>query len=108
MDPGLEHSKTVTRRQFFGRSATGIGAAALATLLGGPASARSMAPHFAPKAKHVIYLFMSGGPSHLDLFDHKPTLDKLDGQPVPESMMSQQRFAFIKGTPNIGAVPVGI
>src|SRR5689334_3228592 len=71
-----------TRRLFFGRSATGIGAAALASLLGDDLRAgddlktSGALPklHFAPKAKRVIYLFMSGGPSHLDLFDHKPKL----------------------------------
>ena len=105
MDLNLSLRKAITRRQFFNKSAVGIGGAALAGLLG-PAKqvqATELLPHFAPKAKHVIYLFMSGGPSHLDLFDYKPTLAKLDGQPVPESLMQQQRFAFIKGIPNVGA-----
>lgn len=104
MDVDLAYRKAMTRRQFFGRTATGIGTAALGTLLSRTVSAElsEKLPHFAPKAKQVIYLFMSGGPSHVDLFDYKPTLTKLDGQPVPESFM-KQRFAFIKGVPNVGA-----
>jgi len=102
MDLELEYRKALTRRQFFHRTATGIGAGALAALLRQTASASAL-PHFAPRAKRVIYLFMSGGPSHLDLFDYKPTLEKLDGQPAPESFMKQQRVAFLKGVPNVGA-----
>ena len=71
----------LTRRHFFGRSATGIGIAALASLLnrdlGQAAEARPgilRTPHHPPRAKRVIYLFMSGGPSHIDLFDYKPQL----------------------------------
>ena len=98
------HHKAITRRQFFGRSATGVGVAALASLLGanGEAEVNTKLSHFAPRAKHVIYMFMSGGPSHLDLFDYKPYLVEHDGEPVPESFMAQQRFAFLKGVPNIG------
>jgi hypothetical protein len=57
--------------------------------------------HFAPKAKRVIYLFMAGAPSHLDLFDYKPKLVELNGKPVPESLIAGQRFAFLKGVPNL-------
>jgi hypothetical protein len=73
-----QHQLLLTRRQFFGRTATGIGTAALASLLnerlfadttGRPHGVLPVL-HFAPKAKHVIYLFMSGGPSHIDLFDY--------------------------------------
>lgn len=105
MDLDLEYSKAVTRRQFFHRSARGIGAGALASILGTAATASESRalPHFAPKAKRVIYLFMSGGPSHLDLFDHKPMLDKHDGEPAPKEFMEMQRFAFLKGVPNVGA-----
>ena len=64
-------SLPLTRRQLLGRSATGIGSLALASLLRpGLLAAPAAAPHFAPKAKRVIYLFMHGGPSQLDLFDH--------------------------------------
>ncbi|MBX3178411.1 MAG: DUF1501 domain-containing protein [Candidatus Hydrogenedentes bacterium] len=104
MNPNLAHSKAITRRQFFSRSATGVGVAALASLLGAKSEAAVSArlSHMAPRAKRVIYMFMSGGPSHLDLYDYKPYLVQHDGEPVPESFMEQQRFAFIKGVPNIG------
>ncbi len=78
----------VSRRQFFGRTATGIGAAALASLLGRAAGQ----PHFAPKAKRVIYLFQHGGPSQLDLFDHKPGLRALHGKELPDSVRGTQRL----------------
>jgi len=84
MNPAL------TRRQLFGRASAGIGTAALASLLG---EGRTFAaPHFAPKAKRVIYLFMHGGPSQLDLFDHKPGLKKLHGQEMPPSVLGDQRL----------------
>src|SRR6185503_990513 len=54
-------------------------------------------PHFAPKAKRVIYLHMIGAPSHLDLFDHKPELNKRDGQECPAELLAGRRFAFIGG-----------
>ena len=100
-----------TRRQFLGRSTTGIGVAALSTLLPQAATAtpaphvQSLAQHFAPKAKSVIYLFMAGAPSHVDLLDYKPTLERLDGTRIPEQLMEGQRFAFIKDIPNVGAPP---
>ena len=53
-------------------------------------------PHFAPRAKNVIFLFMAGGPSQLELFDRKPKLQELDGQVIPESFVANKRFAFIK------------
>src|SRR5207248_10790516 len=53
-------------------------------------------PHFAPKAKRVIYLFMVGAPSQLDLYDNKPTLVKYDGQPIPQEYVKDQRYAFIE------------
>ena len=88
----------LTRRQFFARGATGIGAVALASLLGRPLFAAAPAgglpgcPHFAPKAKRVIYLFMHGGPSQLDLFDHKPGLRAMQGQELPDSVRGGQRL----------------
>jgi hypothetical protein len=108
MDVQIEQTvKHLTRRKFFGRTAIGIGTAALAGLLRGPeARARTaarLAPHFAPRAKRVIYLFMAGAPSHVDLFDYKPTLVKLDGTKIPAELMAGQRFAFIRDVPNIGA-----
>src|SRR3954471_20978469 len=80
----------VTRRQFFRRSAGGIGAAALGSLLGN--SLASGATHFPAKAKRVIYLFMHGGPSQLDLFDHKPGLRALHGTELPDSVRGTQRL----------------
>src|SRR5216684_4778962 len=96
MNPLLERQLLLTRRHFFGRSATGIGGAALASLLShsAPASERetmNRLAHFAPKAKRVIYLFMSGGPSHIDLFDHKPELRKNHGKELPASVRMGQR-----------------
>ncbi len=83
----------VTRRDILGRAAHGFGSIALASLLDPPAWAASRRvnplaakpPHFAPKAKSVIFLFMVGAPSHIDTFDPKPALEKYDGQPLPPS-----------------------
>src|SRR3954471_24971802 len=80
----------LTRRNFFRRSAAGLGAAALGSLLG--ESIAQAATHFAPKAKRVIYLFMHGGPSQMDLFDHKPGLQALRGQELPASVRGTQRL----------------
>src|SRR5687767_1122435 len=103
MNPLEQRRLLLTRRQFFGRSATGIGTAALASLLnldlfGAAKAARSDTsplpglPHFAPKAKRVIYLMQSGAPSHLDLFDYKPQLEKRRGEEIPESVTMGQRL----------------
>ena len=83
-----------TRRQFFGRSATGIGIAALASLFEKNGFAKTMPgfPNFAPKAKRVIYLHQSGGPSQLDLFDYKPGLIKQQGVDLPASIRMGQRI----------------
>jgi hypothetical protein len=95
-----EQQLLVTRRHFFGRTAAGIGTAALATLLqerlaAAPREAISGelgAPHFPPRAKRVIYLFMSGGPSHIDLYDYKPRLRDYHGQELPGSVRMGQRI----------------
>ncbi len=96
MNLDREHQLLLTRRGLFGRTATGIGAAALASLLNpsrSEAAGGSLGvTHFAPKAKHVIYLFMSGGPSHIDLFDHKPGLQSHHGQELPGSVRMGQRI----------------
>jgi hypothetical protein len=68
-------------------------------------SVLAKAPHFAPKAKNVIYLFMAGAPSQVDLFDHKPKLQQYDGQSIPEEFVKGERFAFIKGTPKLLGSP---
>ena len=98
-----------TRRHFFGQAGFGIGAAALTSLLNPRLFAdTAMAPkkpHFPAKCKNVIYLFMAGGPSQLDLFDYKPTLTKFDGQPCPEDLIKGERFAFIKGVPKLLGSP---
>src|SRR5919202_5550811 len=102
MDPNQEYQQLLTRRQFFGRTAYGIGTAALASLLNerlfaadADASLKTggvlPALHFAPKAKRVIYLFMSGGPSHIDLFDYKPKLREYHGKELPGSVRMGQR-----------------
>ena len=93
MNPLSEAHLQLTRRQFFGRSATGIGAAALTSLLNPDALAALTAsgnglPHFAPKAKRVILLWQGGGPSQVDLFDYKPGLEKLRLQELPYSFRS--------------------
>ena len=101
--PVFEHEKLLTRRTFIGASARGLGRYALAALLvpglfdgGGPAAVRpdgpTGLPHFAPKAKRVIYLFQSGGPSHVDLFDYKPALRTLHGSELPSSVRGGQRL----------------
>ena len=86
----------VNRRRFFGRSAMGIGTAALAQLLNaeGQAGTRGILgePHVAPRAKRVIYLFMSGAPSQLDLFDHKPMMQDWFDKDLPDSIRSGQRL----------------
>ncbi len=81
-----------TRRHFLQCSASGIGLAALASLFNPRLAA---ATHFAPRAKRVIYLFMSGGPSHVDTFDPKPELTRRDGQPIPPSLVKDVHFAMI-------------
>ena len=90
-----------TRRHFFSRAATGIGIAALGSLLAedGLASPETTAtgglpglPHFAPKAKRVVFLHQSGGPSQMDLLDYKPTLDRLAGTELPASVRMGQRI----------------
>jgi hypothetical protein len=87
MDSPNDFQLHSTRRQFFGRSATGIGSLALSSMLSG-----STPPSFAPKAKRIIYLFMQGGPSQLDLFDPKPGLAKRHGEDLPDSVRKGQRI----------------
>ena len=111
MDPNV--LRAITRRHFFRQSGFGIGGVALSALLDdrlfaqqaeGPFVPR--APHFAPKAKHIIYLFMAGAPTQLDLFDHKPALQKYNGQEIPAEFVPKgERFAFIKGTPRLLGSP---
>jgi hypothetical protein len=103
MDSFEEAHLNLTRRQLFGRMGAGVGLAALSTLMGGgtaeafadsPADGGALPglPHFAPKAKRVIYLTQSGAPSQVDLFDYKPLLEKYRGQDLPDSVRQGQRL----------------
>jgi hypothetical protein len=103
MNPQREYELMLTRRQLFGRAATGIGTAALASLLSPDAFAAATGqaaiyrgimekPHFAPKAKRVIYLFQSGAPSHIDLFDYKPKLQEHRAENLPDTIRMGQRI----------------
>ncbi len=86
----------LSRRAFLGKTAGGLGGVALSCLLRQDSIARPPLPHFAPKAKRVIYLFMSGGPSQVDTFDPKPLLNRLDGKTMPASIIKNHQFAMIK------------
>ena len=101
--------RTITRRHFFEQSAFGIGGLALASLADDVLLAQAQSPahtlHFAPKVKRVIYLFMAGAPSQIDLFDPKPALTKHNGQDIPAEFIAGERFAFIKGTPKLLGSP---
>ena len=94
MNPQQQRAAYLTRRQFFAKSSMGIGSAALASLLDGNLSAAEPAiPHYAPKAKRVIYLLQNGAPPHLDTFDYKPGLEKLRGQELPASVLAGKKFS---------------
>ncbi|MFK5921877.1 MAG: DUF1501 domain-containing protein [Verrucomicrobiota bacterium] len=102
MNPFEQHLRTESRRQFLLKSGNGLGAAALSTLLNpdllgsaGKADGNAGLPQFpsyAPKAKRLIYLFFSGGPSHIDMFDYKPEVRKIHGMELPESIRNGQRI----------------
>jgi hypothetical protein len=96
VDPLHDNRLHVTRREFFGKTAVGIGIPALASLLECKAAS---GPTFAPKAKRVIYLFQNGAPTHVELFDYKPMLQKMHGAPVPESAVAGKRFSTMTGNP---------
>jgi hypothetical protein len=107
--------RAITRRHFFGQAGFGIGTLALAALLdegllreASGAAIDPLAPrppHYAAKAKSIIYLFMAGAPSQIDLFDPKPRLRQLHDQRVPEELIRGERFAFIKGVPKLLGSP---
>ena len=103
----FHHLATQTRRDFLATSSSGLGTLALASLLkqdglladeaalpADPLATRR--PHFAPKAERCIFIFLEGGPSQMDLFDPKPMLNKHDGQPLPDSLVGDQKFAFLQ------------
>jgi hypothetical protein len=105
----LDRRLGLTRRHFFGCAATGIGTAALAHLLGRDLRAATALPreatgglpglpHFAPKARRVIYLFQSGGPSQIELFDYKPRLEEFQGTDLPSSVRMGQRLTAMSAT----------
>lgn len=113
MNHNLEHLRLHTRRNFLANTTLGLGAAALASLTGSTTAASASStglsglPHFAPRIKRVIYLMQSGAPSHVDLFDYKPLLEKLRGQEIPSSVsMGQQSSTMTagKGQPCLGAI----
>ncbi|MBU6400554.1 MAG: DUF1501 domain-containing protein, partial [Verrucomicrobia bacterium] len=107
MNP-LQEYIHLTRREFLTTAASGLGGLALSTLLAenvfaGPSATPKPVnplapkpPHFPPRARNCIFIFLSGGFSHIDLFDPKPKLNELNGQPVPEAMLKGVRFAFIQ------------
>ena len=101
----FEALQNQTRRHFFSDCGVGLGKIALASLLSerlltsnaaASAEASMLQPHFPATAKRVIYLFMAGAPSQLDLFDYKPKLAELEGKPIPPSVIKGQRYAFIQ------------
>jgi len=110
-----QHLQANTRRQFLQTCLLGMGGMAFGGLLPGCQQSSSpkgllfdpqnplapKAPHFAPKARSVIYLHMAGAPSQLELFDYKPVLEKLDGKDCPPSLLEGKQFAFIRGVPKM-------
>ncbi|MEZ6080029.1 MAG: DUF1501 domain-containing protein [Pirellulaceae bacterium] len=110
MNPLQQYQRHLSRRHFFGKTATGIGTAALASLLDRDGNLRAASapndvrvpglpglPHVAPTAKRVIYLFQNGAPTHVDLFDFKPRLQEMHGQPIPDSVVNGRRFSTMTG-----------
>src|SRR5687767_7315680 len=128
MHPLTDNRRHITRRALLGKTATGVGAAALAylfrsdfaTAAAGAAGAGATAgdaqvnnvlaglPHFAPKAKRVIYMFQNGAPSHVDLFDYKPTLKKWHGKEIPAEVQMGKRLSTMtsgqKAKPVLGEI----
>jgi hypothetical protein len=114
MNPLVNYELQLNRRQFFGRSGLRVGGIALAGLMGGASKARGSGlrvhpalpgfPHFAPRAKALIYLHMNGGPSQIDLWDYKPVLNKLFDKELPDSVRMGQRITTM--TSGQGRLPV--
>jgi hypothetical protein len=98
MHPVQDHLRQLTRRHLLGRAATGLGASALHSLLAAESGPGAALPHFAPKAKRVIYLFQSGGPSQMELFDYKPRLVDKYKTELPESIRMGQRLTGMSAT----------
>ncbi len=111
MNPLLENLQQQTRRHFLHQSTAGLGAIALGSLLqqdsraAVPNPLAPKKPHFAPKAKRVIYLHMTGSPPNLDLFDYKPELIRRSDQDCPDEFVKGKEFAFTSGTPKLMGSP---
>ncbi|WP_437187578.1 DUF1501 domain-containing protein [Planctomicrobium sp. SH668] len=114
MNPAFEMLQLQTRRHFLKSGAAGLGGIALGTLFGrdgvaapgtvfNPLTARQ--PHFAAKARRVIYLHLTGSPPHLDLYDYKPELVKRTGQDCPDDFLKGKKFAFTTGVPKLMGTP---
>ena len=116
MNPITEYNANITRRHFFGRSSVGIGAAALGSLMEKGASAAPTTqqgvpgleglPHWAPKARRVIYLFQNGAPTHVDLYDYKPKLKEMHGKQIPDAIAAGQTIQHHDRRPKGKALPV--
>ena len=113
LDLNQKALREITRRALLKNAGYGIGSLALGSMLsdslmasiGGTQQSLIQQPHFAPKAKNIIFLFMAGAPSQLDLFDDKPFLRKHDREEIPEEIIEGERFAFIKGVPKLLGSP---
>ena len=124
MNPLRDREHHIARREFLQRGAVGLGTAALAYLFGrtGLSAVSAFAgqpaasvpprfgglpglPHHAPKAKRVINLFMNGGPTHVDLFDWKPRLQAMHGQPIPDEYLGTKRFSTMTGGQTVRPSP---
>jgi hypothetical protein len=103
MNPLNDYRLNLTRRALFGKTAMGLGGAALGSLLArdgfalSPDSSAPALPHFAAKAKRVIYLLQNGAPSHVDLFDYKPKLKEWHGKQIPDEVVGGRRFSTMTG-----------
>ena len=111
MNEGFEQLQQITRRSFLKTAGQfSLGAIALASMQARDARAAvnplaPRSPHYQPKVKRVIYLHMSGGPPHLDLFDYKPQLVKWNDKPCPEEFLKGRKFAFTSGVPKLMGTP---
>src|SRR3954447_14935823 len=113
MNPLEDHISQINRRYFLKRSGFALGSIALGSLLAksfgatnplkSPNPLAARAPQFPARAKQVIYLHMVGAPSQLDMFDHKPQLEKFDDKLCPDEFIKGKRFAFLRGHPKIAA-----
>jgi uncharacterized protein DUF1501 len=114
MNPPLQQALNVTRRHFLKTGSLGLGGLALSFLMNDKSSGQQpnavnplapRRPHFAAKAKRVIYLHMAGSPPHLDLLDYKPELVRRNGQDCPQEFLRGRRFAFTSGVPKLLGTP---